>query len=108
MYISQMGKGILKAGASVTEIRHFSPSSLAVSRFKASHICFLYVVCSAAGRVCAAGTNTDKAPKCPPGFYSEATGLTNASECLPCTVGHAAITRSFELEKRLLAAIKAP
>ena len=36
------------------------------------------------GRVCPAGTASDKGPKCLPGFYSSVTGLTDVSECLPC------------------------
>ncbi|CDJ61176.1 hypothetical protein EMWEY_00001130 [Eimeria maxima] len=40
------------------------------------------------GRVCPAGTASDKGPKCLPGFYSSVTGLTDVSECLPCPAGH--------------------
>ncbi|XP_026190433.1 cell death abnormality protein 1-like [Cyclospora cayetanensis] len=39
------------------------------------------------GRVCPAGTTSDKGPKCPPGFYSPVEGLTHEAECLPCPAG---------------------
>lgn len=62
-----------------------SPALLLFHLYVNEQLSICDICTAAAGRVCPAGTDSEKGPKCPPGFYSSVGALTDSSECTPCT-----------------------